>query len=99
MFALYIYMLLYFIYIYTHTYIFTNVISLFCVDLLYHYIIPFFVFFFWSLVFRATPMAYGGSQARGRIRATAASLHPATAMPDLNLVCNLYHISMATPDP
>ena len=27
------------------------------------------------LIFTATPAAYGGSQARGRIRATAASLH------------------------
>ena len=31
-------------------------------------------FFFFGL-FRAMPMAYGGSQARGRIRATAAGLH------------------------
>ena len=28
-----------------------------------------------SLLFRAIPMAYGGSQARGRIRTTAPSLH------------------------
>ena len=31
--------------------------------------------FFLFLLFRATPAAYGGSQARGRIGATAASLH------------------------
>ena len=31
--------------------------------------------FFGGGGFRATPVAYGGSQARGRIRATAASLH------------------------
>ena len=31
------------------------------------------IFFFFCL-FRATPMAHGGSQGRGRIRATAASL-------------------------
>ena len=31
-------------------------------------------FFFSFLLFRATPVAYGGSQARGRIRATAADL-------------------------
>ena len=34
-----------------------------------------FNFFFIILLFRATPAAHGGSQARGRIRATAASLH------------------------
>ena len=28
-----------------------------------------------ALLFRAAPMAYGGSQARGRIGATAAGLH------------------------
>ena len=33
-----------------------------------------FSFFFFS-IFRATPMAYGSSQARIRIRAIAASLH------------------------
>ena len=38
-------------------------------------------------LFRATPMASGGSQARGRIRAAA------TATPDLSLVCNLHHSS------
>ena len=31
--------------------------------------------FFFFLLFRAAPTAYGGSQARGRIRATAAGLH------------------------
>ena len=34
----------------------------------------FFLFFFF-LLFRAVPTAYGGSQAWGPIRATAASLH------------------------
>ena len=34
----------------------------------------FFLFFFFFLVFTAAPMAYGNSQARGRIRAVAASL-------------------------
>ena len=38
----------------------------------FHADIPFFFFFFY---FRATPAAYGGSQARGRIRAIAAGLH------------------------
>ena len=35
----------------------------------------FFFFFFFFCLFRAIPMAYGGSQARGRIRDAAASLH------------------------
>ena len=35
----------------------------------------FFFFFFWSFVFRATPVAYGGFQARGLIGAVAAGLH------------------------
>ena len=35
--------------------------------------IPPILFFFW--IFKAAPLAYGGSQARGRIRATAAGLH------------------------
>ena len=34
----------------------------------------FFFFFFFFLLFRAKPVAYGGSQARGRTEATAASL-------------------------
>ena len=34
----------------------------------------FFLSFFFLLFFRAAPVAYGGSQARGPIRATAASL-------------------------
>ena len=37
-------------------------------------IIFFFFFFFFFLSFRAAPVACGGSQARGRIGATAASL-------------------------
>ena len=35
-----------------------------------------FVFVFAFLLFRATPPAYGGSQDRGWIGATAASVHP-----------------------
>ena len=35
----------------------------------------FFFFFYLFAISRAVPMAYGGSQARGRIRAVAASLH------------------------
>ena len=38
-------------------------------------------------LFRATPMAYGSSQARGPIRAAAAT---ATAMQDPSRICNLH---------
>ena len=40
--------------------------------------------------FRATPAAYGNSQARGQIRA-AAAYTTATAKPDLSHTCDLYH--------
>ena len=36
-------------------------------------------------------MAYGGSKARGEIRAAAAGLTTVTAMPDLSCVCDLHH--------
>ena len=48
-------------------------------------------FFFFFCFFRAVPMAYGGSQARGRIE--AASLHHSAAMRDPSLICNLHHSS------
>ena len=51
-----------------------------------------FVFFCFCLS-RATPEAYGGSQARGLIRCTAAGLLTATAMPDLSLIRDLHHSS------
>ena len=44
----------------------------FCMD--FKLRISFFSSFFF-LLFRATPVAYGGSQARGQTRATAACLH------------------------
>ena len=45
-----------------------------------------FPFFFLSFcLFRAAPVAYGGSQARGPIRAVATSPATATATPDLSL--------------
>ena len=47
-------------------------------------------FFFFP--FRATPKAYGGSQARGQIRATAACYTTAT-MWNLSRICDLYHSS------
>ena len=46
-----------------------------------------FIFIFW--LFKATPAAYGGSQARDQTRAYAT----ATATPDLSCICNLHHSS------
>ena len=43
--------------------------------------------FFWSCLFRAAPVAYGGSQARGPMGATA------IATQDLRPVCDLHHSS------
>ena len=53
---------------------------------------------FWSLYFfffflRATPEAYGGSQARGQIGAVATSLATATAVPDPSCICDLHQSS------
>ena len=47
------------------------------------------------VVFRVSPMAYGSSQARGRIGARAAlpACTTATAMPDPSRICNLRHSS------
>ena len=55
------------------------------------------VAFFFFLLFRATLMAYGGSQARGLIVATAAGLHQShtRSEPHLRPTPQL----MATPDP
>ena len=55
--------------------------------------LSFFLSFFFSFLFRATPTAYGSSQARGRIRATAASLH---TRPELCLLTT--PLRTATPD-
>ena len=49
--------------------------------------------FFFFLYFRAAPVAFGGSQSRGRIGATAAGLHHTTATRDLSHVCDLHHSS------
>ena len=38
--------------------------------------------------------AYGGSQARVLIGATAAGLNPVTAMQDLSHICSLHHSSL-----
>ena len=51
-------------------------------------------FFFVFLPFsRAVPVVYGGSQARGRIRAVATRLHQSHSNADPSCVCNLHHSS------
>ena len=61
----------------------------------------FFFFFFFFAFFRTAPAAYGSSQARGRIRAAAATYATATAMQNPSLMCNLHHSSpqCQIPDP
>ena len=51
------------------------------------------------LFFRAAPMAYGGSQARGLIEATAASLDDSHSHARLDLHLRPIPQLMATPDP
>ena len=62
-----------------------------------HSVFCFILFYFILLFYRAALVAYGGSQGRGPIRATAASLHHSHARsePCLQLTPQL----MATPDP
>ena len=55
------------------------------------------IFFFWS--FRVTPMAYGDSQTRGRIRAGAASLCHSHSSTGSELCFRPTPRLMATPDP
>ena len=57
------------------------------------YFIFFFVFFFFLFFFWATSAAYWTFQARGPVRAVAASLCHSHSMPDLSCVCNLHHSS------
>ena len=52
-----------------------------------------FVCLFIYLFFRAAPMAYGGSQARGWLRAAAAAYATGTAMPDPSHICHLHYSS------
>ena len=42
-------------------------------------------------LFIAAPVAYGSSQARGRIRAAAASLRHSQAILDPSLICDQHH--------
>ena len=57
------------------------------------------VFLFCFCIFGATPMVYGGSQARGQIRATAASLHHSHSHARSELRLRPKPQLMAMPDP
>ena len=48
-------------------------------------------FYFYFCLFRVTPVAYRGSQARDWIRAGASGLHHAPAMPDPSRICDVHH--------
>ena len=48
---------------------------------------------FFGLFFRAAPVEYGISKARGQIRAVATGLHKATATLYPSHVCDLHHSS------
>ena len=56
-------------------------------------------FFFFFLLFRAVPAAYGGSQARGLIGVTAAGLHHSHSNSGYELCLPPTPQLMATPDP
>ena len=58
-----------------------------CLSNYYTSLLLFFYFIYFFYFLRAAPTAYGGSQARGRIRATAVGLPTATAMLDPSYVC------------
>ena len=49
--------------------------------------------FFIFCLFQAIPMAYGGSQARGLIRAVATGLHHTHSNTNLRCICDLPHSS------
>ena len=53
----------------------------------------FYLFYFYFLLFRAPFVAYGGSQAKGQIRAIAAGLATATAMQNVSRICDLHYRS------
>ena len=56
-------------------------------------------FFFFFFLFRAAPTAYGGSQARGRIRAAAAGLPHSHSHVGSELPLQPTRQLTATPDP
>ena len=58
-----------------------------------------FLSFFFFAFFRAAPAVYGGSQARGLIRAVAAGLHQSHSNPGSELHLRPPPQLMATPDP
>ena len=59
-----------------------------------------YIYFFLNFfLFIATPVAYGNSQARGQIGAAAADLGQATAMLDVNHICDLRCGLVAILDP
>ena len=53
----------------------------------------YFILFLVFCLFRASSVAYGGSQTRGRIGAVASSPHHTTAVQDPSCICNLHHSS------
>ena len=63
------------------------------------YYTDYFFFFFAFCRFRAAPMAYGGSQARGLIGAVAAGLHQSHSNARSELHLQPTPQLMATPDP
>ena len=61
--------------------------------------VGFFFFFFFFFFFRAAPLAYGGSQARGRIGAADAGLHHSHSNTKSELHLQPTPQLTATPDP
>ena len=60
----------------------------------YLFLFYFILFYFGLFAFsRATPVAYGGSQARGLIGAAATGLRQSHTTQDPSRVCNLHHSS------
>ena len=53
----------------------------------------FFFFFFVFCLFRAVPVAYGDSQARGQLELLLPAYTRSTATPDPSCICNLHHRS------
>ena len=68
-------------------------LGFFFFNILFYFILFYFILFY--CLFRAATMAYGGSQARGLIRAIAASLRHSHshARSEPSRVCNLHHRS------
>ena len=83
---------------YTHTHIHTHS-TIFRGLRKYNKLCLLLFFLFFSFFFRAVPLAYGNSQARGRIRATAAGLHHSQSNTGSKLHLGPILQLMATPDP